>query len=138
MKKQFIPYKQALKLKELGFDEKCLGYYEKDKNGNYFVDTFIFLDDGKNRNSTAELNMSITCTAILWQQAFDWFRYNYKLDGYIYQENRNSFIMTLHYIMQNDSKSEYDKHLYKEYRLSTYQEARLACLDKLIEITQQK
>ena len=27
MKKEFIPYKQALLLKELGFDEPCLGYY---------------------------------------------------------------------------------------------------------------
>jgi hypothetical protein len=27
MEKEFIPYKQALALKELGFDEPCLGWY---------------------------------------------------------------------------------------------------------------
>ena len=27
MEKEFIPYEQALALKELGFDEKCLGWY---------------------------------------------------------------------------------------------------------------
>lgn len=35
MKKEFIPYIQALALKELGFDEPCFGYYsEKD----FFID----------------------------------------------------------------------------------------------------
>jgi hypothetical protein len=27
MNKEFVPYEQALQLKELGFDEPCLGYY---------------------------------------------------------------------------------------------------------------
>ena len=27
MEKEFIPYEQALALKELGFDEPCFGYY---------------------------------------------------------------------------------------------------------------
>ena len=31
MEKQFVPYELALKLKELGFDELCLGFYIKDK-----------------------------------------------------------------------------------------------------------
>ena len=30
MKKEFIPYEQALKLKELGFDEPCFGYWNID------------------------------------------------------------------------------------------------------------
>ena len=28
MNKEFIPYEQALELKELGFDEPCLGCYD--------------------------------------------------------------------------------------------------------------
>ena len=27
MNKEFIPYDQALELKELGFEEECLGYW---------------------------------------------------------------------------------------------------------------
>ena len=27
MENEFIPYEQALALKELGFDEPCIGYY---------------------------------------------------------------------------------------------------------------
>jgi hypothetical protein len=30
MNKEFIPYEQALDLKELGFDEPCFGWYSKD------------------------------------------------------------------------------------------------------------
>ena len=29
-KKDFVPYEQALALKELGFDEPCFGWYSKD------------------------------------------------------------------------------------------------------------
>ncbi len=33
MNKEFIPYEQALALKELGFDEPCFGYYVIDRDG---------------------------------------------------------------------------------------------------------
>jgi len=32
LEKEFIPYEQALALKELGFDEPCLGYYIELRN----------------------------------------------------------------------------------------------------------
>ena len=28
MKREFVPYEQALELKELGFDEPCLSFYD--------------------------------------------------------------------------------------------------------------
>jgi len=31
MEKEFVPYEQALALKELGFDEPCLGYFKQEK-----------------------------------------------------------------------------------------------------------
>ena len=31
MEKEFIPYEQALALKELGFNEPCFAYHRKDK-----------------------------------------------------------------------------------------------------------
>ena len=36
MKKEFIPYEEALALKKLGFDEKCYGYYDDGKQYWYF------------------------------------------------------------------------------------------------------
>ena len=58
MDKEFIPYEQALALKELGFDETCFGYfYTEDK----FFDTVI-------KNS--ELDEDCSISAPLYQQAF--------------------------------------------------------------------
>ena len=65
MEKEFIPYEQALKLKELGFDKECLKrYYEKELvgNGGYFPNSI---------------------KAPLYQQAFRWFREKYRLDGHV-------------------------------------------------------
>jgi hypothetical protein len=56
MKKQFVPYEIALKLKELGFNEECLGLY-KDEKFYYDYETF-------------QWNSFNNCVkAPLWQQA---------------------------------------------------------------------
>ena len=58
LEKEFIPYEQALALKELGFDEPCFGYfYTKDK----FFDTKI-------KNS--QLDEEVSVSSPLYQQAF--------------------------------------------------------------------
>jgi hypothetical protein len=36
MEKEFVPYELAVKLKELGFDEPCFGYY--DEGGNLYTE----------------------------------------------------------------------------------------------------
>ena len=45
MKEQFVPYEQALKLKELGFDEECFTYF---KNGIIDLDDEGILEIYKN------------------------------------------------------------------------------------------
>ena len=76
MEKEFIPYEQALALKELGFDEPCFGYYiggdwdydEYDMTLQFEIDFSkgnYLLDDKK-------------CTAPTFSQAFRWFRERYK------------------------------------------------------------
>ena len=54
MNKEFVPYEQALALKELGFDEPCFGYY--DEGGNLYTEMVEVLK------------------APLYQQAFRFFR----------------------------------------------------------------
>jgi hypothetical protein len=61
--KDFIPYEQALALKELGFDEPCLGNYADDENHTLFT----------NGNKPGKTN------APLYSQAFRWFREKYDL-----------------------------------------------------------
>ena len=64
MKEQFVTYVIAKKLKELGFDEECLGSYFE----------WPIPDRG-----TFELSLRGTVPAPLWQQVIDWFREEYNL-----------------------------------------------------------
>jgi hypothetical protein len=67
MKEQFVNYEIALELKELGFNEPCLGYYY-DKKLDHFA--LFGVIEGKiitNKNNNVIL-------APLWQQVIDWLR----------------------------------------------------------------
>lgn len=121
MNKEFIPYKQALVLKELGFDEDCLGYFsEKDK--------YLFIT----KNTTNLPNGFIK--APLYQQAFRWCREKYNMLANVYS-NASGFsyeysdtIGGTHrfdsgYEGPNDSGC-----------WDSYEEAELECLKKLIEV----
>jgi len=114
MQKEFIPYEQALALKELGFDKPCFGYYE---NG-----TFIFWYD-----SVQESELLLNCTAPLYQQAFRWFREKYP-----------DFDFGVGKIYNGSNTYHYHINLIWEYFEGTYEEAELACLNKLIEICKNK
>jgi hypothetical protein len=104
MKNEFIPYEEALAMKELGFDEEsCTGYYNH---------SLCHWKTYKNHN---ESNRKVT--APLYQQAFRWFRERYGLEGITNLNNKVFSASGLEY--------------------STYEEAKLACLKKLIEIKNQ-
>lgn len=132
MNKEFIPYEQALEFKELGFDERCFGYYV----GNELITSINEI-----LNST---EISII-PAPLYQQAFRWFREKYgwyqTIDTYfdetnvlkehgwhIYQDGNDR---TENYLRMLDSSQ-------KQQVEDTYEEAELACLKKLIEIVKNK
>jgi hypothetical protein len=124
--KDFIPYEQALELKELGFDEPCFTYYFC--NGilsdtpRESGDDIKYQGDCKfDNHQNSYLEEDDDCSAPLFQQAFGWFREKYGLysviDGL---ENRQYYKIT----QLNTCSKEYN----------TYEEAELACLSKLIEI----
>jgi len=115
MEKEFIPYEQALALKELGFDEPCLAWYGSED---------IFEISGNYKNSTHTIEYCVS--APLYQQAFRWFREKYKLSGLIEIGNQEySFIIF---------DEEKDSRKITSSMNGTYEEAELACLIKLIEI----
>lgn len=111
MKKEFIPYEEALQLKELGFDEHCASYFaEKTLMSTIRAvkqEWFILQD---------------FLAAPLYQQAFRFFREKYNLQSHI----------------------EYNKGFYEWWILlnvetfSTYEEAQLSCLKKLIQIAKNR
>jgi hypothetical protein len=118
MNKEFIPYEQALALKELGFDENCIAFYEP---GNKQVQV---VGVEQRYNNPELLRMKDFC-APLYQQAFRWFREKYQIDSWIYP-NLNGL-----YSVSNIRRG---VGLGKVSEYQTYEEAELECLKKLIEI----
>jgi hypothetical protein len=114
MNTEFVPYEQALALKELGFNEPCLGYYIELRNPVEGL-LKIGLDNDY-------------LQAPLCQQAFRWFRENHDLYINVTRYNDEGEDKFLYYIDSGDVEEEF----------STYEEAELACLNKLIEIVKQK
>jgi hypothetical protein len=128
MEKEFIPYKQALALKQLGFDEPCFVYWVYNR-----VEITFSTSHNKSgwsmigfKNNQMDKKAGL-CTAPTFSQAFRWFREKYEMysfvfrfdEGFGYETYKEGVTQT------NDS-------------FDTYEEAELACLKKLIEIVKEK
>ena len=112
MEKEFVPYELAVKLKELGFDDPCSGWYTPDKS---LIKEYV---------------TKMHLKAPLYQQAFRWFREKYYLDSWVYcsDESKGYFAIIVsckRLVFYNENKN-------------TYEEAEQACLIKLIEIVKNK
>jgi hypothetical protein len=127
MIKEFVPYELAWELKHLGFDEPCFGYYHNLGSTQLVV---------SKRDLRADNNDGIEyCLAPLYQQAFRWFREKYDLYGEakltsVNLPNESDFAWYAYDVSGND----WEDNVFQE----TYEEAELACLQKLIEIVKNK
>ncbi len=124
MNKEFIPYEQALELKELGFDEPCMAFYELNNREVMVVGV------SQRYNDPSLLTITDFC-APLYQQAFRWFREKYGLDYEItYAGKKGEYHAFVdEYIYGNNGNSP---------SIFSYEEAELACLKKLITIIERK
>ena len=130
MNKEFIPYEQALELKELGFDEECLGYYHTTLSSS---DVDLVLGKTHNRfYHLVGIPEDFNTLAPLYQQTFRWFREKY---GVMYTVDNNIVSNTFHgsYTKIN---SDYESDYTDDF--ATYEEAELECLKKLIEMVKNK
>jgi len=141
MNKEFVPYEQAVSLKELGFDEPCLNrFYTKPKSKMFGIDEkgrhYPIKNTPKKLYTIGEhfiLNDNNAITAPLYQQAFRWFREKYELHSFIYSDfswNISGGIWDLDGYV--DSRYDWDSEPFK-----TFEEAELDCLSKLIEIVKE-
>lgn len=140
MEKEFIPYEQALALKELGFDEPCLANYSIDVIGetvphfryNNRISEAFSIDEGVWFNHN--LDKEYVWSAPLYQQAFRFFREEHLLSCEItgfYVSSNYGFDVSI--VNLTDFLVEFRAGLVENYR-----EAELKCLEKLIEIVGQK
>jgi hypothetical protein len=134
LEKEFVPYAEALELKELGFDEPCMGkYYWHNKE----LPIYMQWNKAEDYNSvllpTACLKDKISpfISAPTFSQAFRWFREKYGLN---------------HEITSAGKEKKYHAFTCGDYiyggngifaSVFTYEEAELACLRKLIEIVKE-
>jgi hypothetical protein len=111
MNKEFIPYEQALELKELGF---------------------------KKDNDFGLLYKGDDIPSILYQQAFRWFREKHNLFSVI-DVDQTMEPLFCYSLSKYKGNFQWDNILptYSELYY-TYEEAELACLKKLIEIVKNK
>lgn len=133
MKKEFIPYTEALALKELGFDELCFACWKDKQNHKYNEVRFQLYFKYKllsNKALVGVTTLNLICTSPTFSQAFRWFREKYKLDKTIdnwIEQPMNGEIWgkAYQYFINGEAYHHYFK---------TYEEAELECLKKLIEI----
>lgn len=130
MEKEFVPFELAVKLKELGFDLKPIQYF-----GVYKVS---FPIEGYALVKCGIVETIDDVVAPLWQQAFDWFR------------KKGFECAILHHIPEMIEKGHGDKYAGYIWKQDlnpripfsgyypTYEEARLSCLEKLIELVTEK
>jgi hypothetical protein len=133
MNKEFIPYEEALALKELGFDEPCFGrYYYKELYpmlNPQSEETELVFEFGQYIKQT-----EVTILAPLYQQAFRWFREECNLLHIINIDLSDNLKDKVYvYSIEDHLGSIVDRS--EEFK--TYEEAELACLKKLIEIVNQ-
>jgi hypothetical protein len=153
--KDFIPYEQALELKKLGFNEPCFGYYYTLNGKDY-----KFAEKGEYYRLDDEINLGPKFSLLVptFSQAFRFFREKYNLiheiswskykGGLNFDYDVFSLVLPTDDVLGDDddialdkSMETYDSLVEKNFRYKesdTYEEAELACLNKLIEILKQK
>ena len=134
MEREFVTYKIALELKELGFDEPCAACY-----GSYTHKTselFLNINNPVNietlvREKTGFNRPTFYVKAPTYSQAFRWFREKYNIHNTIH------LLIINPKIYEGSVKNNLGRVVFmKEFTI--YEEAELECLKKLIEIVTNK
>ena len=115
--KDFVPYQEALALKELGFDEPCFGFYTEEYK------TLI--------KNFCKYPINLPTKPFLaptYSQSFRWFREKHNQHCFIHYHTKPEYTFAVY----NDIGMYWT--LDEKIAYNTYEEAELACLIKLIEI----
>ena len=127
MEKEFIPYKLALRMKALGFDEPCLAIHSNanPKTGLYTLNKYRLklIKQGSQKDKGVK--------APTFSQAFRWFRDEHGISGSI-QIEHDAYQWSIF------EEGETSGLASDNWDGTDYEEAELACLEKLLEIVESK
>jgi hypothetical protein len=129
MEKEFVTYELALKMKQLGFEEPCLACYY---NAGEKLDIDEYVRHGQ-----------YTVLAPLFQQAFRWFREKYDFSHSINKTYRGQYMPYVNgeELLDMDTEKKVDDNVIDDFGYKwlydSYEEAELACLEKLIKIVEE-
>ena len=132
LEKEFVPYKESLELKELGFNEPCLFGFDNCSTPMRCSD----LRTNDQKFNGVNYNSSTYTSQPTFSQAFRWFREKHGLSAqfsYYYVPK-----WTFEILEFTDMKITPNKVVSEHSKERTYEEAELACLRKLIEIVKNK
>ena len=133
MEKEFDSYEHAIALRELGFDEPCLGYYTHN-TGIEMNKLALTRHPKRNINSDISWGNKLyegDVTAPLKQQVFRWFREKYEVYPTLMTETADDSLYFRFIVEGGPEWLSFSKIYY------TYEEAENACIDKLIELAKQ-
>jgi hypothetical protein len=126
---EFVPYDEALELKELGFNIPCIGLYEI-KSRELAPRTGLTIDWFNDTDDNSHID-SWKMSAPIYSQAFRWFRKKHNKSHRIYEADGadgNVWCFRLlgvgEFLFYYQDSSEY----------KTYEEAEIECIKKLIDI----
>ncbi len=131
LEKQFCPKDQSEKILNLGFKEECLAYYNKILFGDF--------DIWQLNNRILDESRDVI-GSVLFSQAFDFFREEFNIDAWVqpYTVVNPDGVPYLpdesySFLIFKDGDLIYDRIDFEE-----PEQARQACLEKLIEIAKEK
>ncbi len=124
MDKEFIPYEQALELRELDFNEECLALYYVPTKGLHY---------GPTKELITQYTEDVRIVAPTFSQAFRWFREEYGYDVTIKKCTPSEYKFEIEQLFVKG-----DSYYFIDFPFTSYEEAELKCLKKLIEIAKQK
>ena len=130
MNREFIPYEQALELKELGYNLDSYSWWVAP------VSTPSLLNNkGTKEPLLTFLNYTNHLSAPSYHQAFRWFRERYGLYADLFVDDDRTFGFCVSSFAEED-RCRLDKPIKRQF--STYEESELECIKFLIEIVRNK
>jgi hypothetical protein len=124
--KDFTLYPEAFELKQLGFDEPCLAWATLEYHNRIHI--------GNRYKTHRETDLPTKPFGVpTYSQAFRWFREKYNLDSFVKHLYKSTIKVGYYFGIDQYKGVEFQMDFDAWY--DTYEEAELACIKKLIELS---